>query len=472
MLPWSHVFFPQVFIPRQRFDLAVTWDEGRDAPVVRSDHTGVPCKEVAPRRILCGSRRIPAHRTDPEVTYVDVLPSIVVAEPTTWANLAATYGDIIRGTFSDHGTMQFQLGRLLSGAGTDREKLARLHGFVAREIRYVGLEHGTGGIVPRPTRTTLQRRYGDCKDKTALFINLAELAGFTAYPVLTSSDRQAVDRLAVPAHTYFDHVVACVSLPTDGEICVDLTDPYSSLADSARVLEGAVRLDLHGSSGAPRLFARRNPERQRRVDTWTSMTADGVIKETQVISMIGETASRTRAGLVGLNTTQRQRRLLDFYHSGYADGIDPTFTVDGLDNVDKRLSIRVKATFANSFDPNAITHFRDLEGWLSNELDVARAENKHHAYRFGGSDFVGVTHIEVPPGRQPEFTGAQLDFNSPFGFLRRSYTSFGRKVQVDTHLSLPAQVIPVGRMAEFNAFLKALKENAAIWFSMKKKDDS
>jgi len=33
-------------------------------------------------------------------------------------------------------------------------------------------------------------------------------------------------------------------------------------------------------------------------------------------------------------------------------------------------------------------------------------------------------------------------------------------------------VIPVGRMAEFNAFLKALKENAAIWFSMKKKDDS
>lgn len=48
--------------------------------------------------------------------------------------------------------------------------------FVQREIRYLGIELGQGGYIPRKPDEVLRNRFGDCKDMTLLLIAiLAEL---------------------------------------------------------------------------------------------------------------------------------------------------------------------------------------------------------------------------------------------------------------------------------------------------------
>lgn len=61
--------------------------------------------------------------------------------------------------------------------------------FVQGEIRYLGIEIGVSGYVPSPPATVLQRRYGDCKDKSFLLLALLKELGIEAYPVLANTYR-------------------------------------------------------------------------------------------------------------------------------------------------------------------------------------------------------------------------------------------------------------------------------------------
>ncbi len=94
--------------------------------------------------------------------------------------------------------------------------------FVQNEIRYLGIELGEGAIRPSSPATVVQRRYGDCKDKTNLLIVLLRELGVTAHPALVSSSlRRHADRCA-PSPSAFNHVVTRISLP-DQVLWVDPT---------------------------------------------------------------------------------------------------------------------------------------------------------------------------------------------------------------------------------------------------------
>jgi transglutaminase-like putative cysteine protease/tetratricopeptide (TPR) repeat protein len=68
--------------------------------------------------------------------------------------------------------------RLTAGATTAREKLTRLQRYLMHDIRYQqDYENTIAGIRPHPGPVVLERGYGDCKDKAALFIQLAARAG-------------------------------------------------------------------------------------------------------------------------------------------------------------------------------------------------------------------------------------------------------------------------------------------------------
>jgi hypothetical protein len=95
---------------------------------------------------------------------------------------------------------------LLAGAGTFDDSLQAVHRWVAQDLRYVSLSLGIGGYRPRLPAEVLETRYGDCKDKTTLFVAFARRLGWEAYPVITSAGTR-VDSTRPSVHA-FDHVIA------------------------------------------------------------------------------------------------------------------------------------------------------------------------------------------------------------------------------------------------------------------------
>ena len=104
--------------------------------------------------------------------------------------------------------------RARGAIGDDRRAtLEALTGLVQREVRYVAVEIGIGGYRPSPPAETLERRWGDCKDKVLLLIDLLDEAGIPAHPAMVLADGDSRIDPEFPSPDQFNHVI--VAVPAD-----------------------------------------------------------------------------------------------------------------------------------------------------------------------------------------------------------------------------------------------------------------
>jgi tetratricopeptide (TPR) repeat protein len=106
-----------------------------------------------------------------------------------WNEVGAWYHDWVSSALQAGPEVE-RLARAPAGAAADPiERVREIYQFVANGLRYVGLEFGVHGYVPYPVEQVLQRRFGDCKDKSALLSTLLNLSGIRAEMALLRMKR-------------------------------------------------------------------------------------------------------------------------------------------------------------------------------------------------------------------------------------------------------------------------------------------
>ncbi len=144
------------------------------------DEPGVNLEDVplAPAGITLASRMVVHYAAQP-LPEGDAL----------WAKIGAWY-DKLASAQTDGGA-QVKMAAL--GVATPQEdfmaRLDQVSTFMQRNIRYVGVEIGIGGLKPHPADAVLQDRYGDCKDKVTLMIAMLDAVGIHATYVLVDTHR-------------------------------------------------------------------------------------------------------------------------------------------------------------------------------------------------------------------------------------------------------------------------------------------
>jgi transglutaminase-like putative cysteine protease len=466
ILPWSRLYFSQTTVPAEEFDVVLSWDKRAPEPAWKTDDDRLRCARPESRRVRCRSSNIPPYPDDPDVRYIDVLPSLVIAEPTTWKGLARKMQWVVGSAIVTGPDIAPLAGELAQSPGSEQTRLDRIHQFVSQNIRYIGLEHGVGGIVPRPPAVTLERRFGDCKDKTALFLALARRAGLKAYPVLTSTERFNPGKLLVAAGVYFNHMVACIVMNDGREHCIDLTDPYSPYDKMPITLQGAVRLDLADIPSEPGIFAALPYASMKEVKVVNRFGADGSIEEHRTMAYTDHNAGRIRATLRPKSEAERARWGLDYYHDYVNRNVGPAFEFDGIDDVHAPVRMRSKVSYPGVFDPASFKEYSEIEAELGAWLAEAKSRNTANQYAFRGLSYRGEIVFELPGNYRAAYLGPVLDLRTPFGELRRRYEKSGATVKVVTDLTMPRAVLSVDRIGRFNSFIDRIGENAKIWFAI------
>lgn len=97
-------------------------------------------------------------------------------------------------------------------AKSDKDKVLAALRYVQKNIRYLSVEIGYGGYVPRSPEKVLWRKYGDCKDKTLLLINILNALEIEALPLLVNTRKLEKIDLFAPSYGSFDHVITYVKL--------------------------------------------------------------------------------------------------------------------------------------------------------------------------------------------------------------------------------------------------------------------
>ena len=155
------------------------------------------------------TRDIPRIRTEsfaPDSLFPRM--SITVSPSTTWAAIGKSYAPFVREAWAITPAVEEKMTAAMAGARTLDDSITALHRWVAQDIRYVSIALGQGGYVPRTPETVVRTGYGDCKDKTMLFLAALKKVGVTGFPVVLNIN--GTEQKESPSLLQFNHMIAAV----------------------------------------------------------------------------------------------------------------------------------------------------------------------------------------------------------------------------------------------------------------------
>jgi hypothetical protein len=108
-------------------------------------------------------------------------------------------------------------------AQTDLDKIKAVFYHVSKKIRYMGLtpEKDRPGFEPHDVKLTFDKKYGVCRDKAALLVEMLREAGISAYPVLINVGTKRDPDVPDPD---FNHAIVGAELEKGSYVLMDPTD--------------------------------------------------------------------------------------------------------------------------------------------------------------------------------------------------------------------------------------------------------
>ncbi len=460
VVPWSWIYYPRKLHHVQRFELTARWDQEAGAPNWYSTEEGFGCKAAA-TMLTCAADALEPFPTDESVNYYDRMPQIGIGYKTGWSDIRRIVRGFVEEAMTADPKVVAKARELTQGQTTEAGKLSAIHEFVARDVRYVGLEHGHYSHVPRPSEVTLARRYGDCKDKTTLLLDMLRAVGIEAGPVLVSTHREDPDRLQIPASGYFDHLIACGEFGDGRPFCLDPTDAYSDPSHLGSWLQGAVALHLDSEDGPVKL-----PQETHRwrLDEKLAMTvsADGSLSESLTLSYDGPYAAQIRSSIAGMPRDERADWALEIYNDVVSSRVEPEFVFDGVDGLSDRLEVASQVTYDELLPHDENLYYTEDAVWLDRLLGYFVSGNEHYPYEFNGLQFTSTVTIEVDENWKPDRTSPDLDFRTVFGTLTRTHTIDGQTFRIETLVRMPHRRIEVDELEAFNRFLRTMQKHSTL----------
>ena len=187
--------------------------------------------------------------------------------------------------------------------------------FVQDDVRYLSLSLGPHSVKPHAPASVLSQRFGDCKDKSYLLVELLRALGVNAYPALADTELRRHLAQSLPSPFAFDHVITAIDFAGQ-RYYVDPTwaQQGGSLAQNAPPDLGAVLLVAPESAEITLLPAAPNPlDSPRSIVEDVTVGANGAASLRVTTTLTGADADEMRAKLAAKSTRDLSREFLNYY---------------------------------------------------------------------------------------------------------------------------------------------------------------
>ena len=175
---------------------------------------------------------VPALKIEERMPHInDVTMRLRYSTIESWQDVYRWYKDLAKGRYVPDKNIQDAVEKLIENQKTENEIIRAIYHFVAKQIRYVGIEFGQSAYQPSPATEVLHKQYGDCKDKTTLLISMLDLIGIRAYPVMVNTTPYEKVDTTLPSLSQFNHMIAAIPIDKDNYIWMDATSDTCSYGD-------------------------------------------------------------------------------------------------------------------------------------------------------------------------------------------------------------------------------------------------
>lgn len=358
---------------------------------------------------------------DPEAPYYDDnTPSWTYSRPTyeitpfeSWSAVGELFRRSYDVTSEDQAAVRDIVAEIAAGSDDPKVRTRKALDWVQTNIRYVGLELGEGGFIPRPPERVLRRRFGDCKDVTRLLLALLDGLDVSADPILVNSSERGGEFKGLPHPYAFDHIKVVAEI--DGALYPLDATRTPQLGALDRIDKGDIAYGLRMADDGSRVTRLPSSDYDYR---------EFVTERFDLVSKPGE---------IGYNFTLRER-------GEDADATRDWIARDGSDNVVESF-VRYLADSYPTIEPVGEMRFESDadEGWTEISMDF-----RLPGYGGGDRDELETRAMYVL-SNAPDFEGG--DRTLPFAIDHPRASRHVREYIVDDRYS-------------FDTFEKTVETNA------------
>ncbi len=342
------------------------------------------------------------------------------------------------------------------------ERVLRLLRFTQQNVRYLAIQLGAGSYVPTSPEQVIARRFGDCKDKALLLVQLLRAIGVTAHPALVNTSLRGKVGNSLPSPRAFDHVIVRIALAPDRVLWVDPTDSTArGPLDGFELPDYGFALCLE--PGAAELTpVTRNPacRTKRRIEarfTSKSFTAPATFDLTTTFE--GEEADVMRSQLAATNAEQME----DWYRQFYVDSFPSILSAGALEIEDDEESnvVRLREHYTIpgfwTRDGEAEPRYSDVPASeLGGLLPRPDSEEREHPLALPHPIDVRYTiRVELPPDCAP-LEPHRESFEDPWVRYRMEARPGKDSLTLEYELATKADHVPPGGVARYRKGLDTI----------------
>lgn len=133
-----------------------------------------------------------------------------------WAEVAETFTPLYEESAPLAADVEAEISRIAAEEKTAAGRAAAVLRFAQNNVRYLAISIGEGGFTPRTLDAICHTRYGDCKDKSKLYVAMARKLGLDACPALVNTRDGYGLNTWLPSGVVFDHCI--VRVVVDGTV--------------------------------------------------------------------------------------------------------------------------------------------------------------------------------------------------------------------------------------------------------------
>ncbi|MAG32013.1 MAG: hypothetical protein CL908_14110 [Deltaproteobacteria bacterium] len=465
-MPWARSFQLQLSHPIERMEIVakslparMTW---------RSSDTDLSCT-TSGRDLHCKKTEIAPLPPDIDLTMaLEQIPTVSIGERLSWQEVSDRVGRVVQRQI-DKGVPTGTLEKIIRTADSGDAQWEAMFRFVADDVRYLGLEHGNSAVVPHAPASTLEKRYGDCKDKVTLLVALAREAGLKAYPVLVATDRFESNPLILPSSIYFNHMIVCFEPNPNAVRCGDPTLSNTASADTALTFAGQLALPLTATRDAePIILPTFDRSWSVGIETQTKIGCDGGVSRHTERHLAGLAKLYFKASYDGIEPSMRNRFIVNETKRVANSSALPR--VELSDFRERRGPITIADWTEIPSVSNLPTEYDHVEQdpWLVNYASTFRAQNQTYPIWNPGVEIRSIHRFEFCEELEIRYTGPALDLVTDFGTLRREYEKGSNRLVVDSTFNMPSGAIEADQFDKLNHFLNESLAQTLIWFELRR----
>ncbi len=393
----------------------------------------------------------------------------------SWRDVGTWYLDLTRGRRDATPEIAQKVRELTGSKASALEKIQALVTFVQRDIRYVAIELGIGGVQPHPAAEVFAHRYGDCKDKVTLLSSMLKEIGVDSHYVIINTARGSVTQ-GTPPNLGFNHAIIAIQMPSGSEVTpfpaaakhpalgsllyFDPTQPLIPFGHLPGSLQANFGMLVTPAGGELQQLPKATPEVNGVTRTAKLVLDDrGTLRGDVVEIWRGDVAAGRRAVLRSARQQSDQIKPLEsmLAHALSAFKIEKSDVV-GSDDMGKPLEWRYTLAadrYAKTAGDLLLIRPRVLGDYSDSFLDPRKP--RQHAIEFDALERnTDVFEITLPPGYALEEVPPPVNSDTGFASYRSGVEVKGNVLRYTRHFELKELSIPAAQAEKLDLFYRTI----------------